>query len=88
MLTPARRFTVPDDKLSPAGERSAIGHAFGPSGTRYVMTLATEHCERTARYGVSACASAQNRASPWSGKPTSNIGVTLPHCIVDDPAAT
>jgi acetyl-CoA acetyltransferase len=30
----------------------AIGHPFGSSGTRYVLTLATELGERQARYGV------------------------------------
>ena len=30
----------------------AIGHPFGSSGTRYVLTLATEPGERQARYGV------------------------------------
>ena len=30
----------------------AIGHPFGSSGTRYVLTLAIELRERRARYGV------------------------------------
>jgi 3-oxo-5,6-didehydrosuberyl-CoA/3-oxoadipyl-CoA thiolase len=30
----------------------AIGHPFGATGTRYVLTLATELRERNARYGV------------------------------------
>jgi 3-oxo-5,6-didehydrosuberyl-CoA/3-oxoadipyl-CoA thiolase len=30
----------------------ATGHPFGASGTRYVLTLATELRERNARYGV------------------------------------
>jgi acetyl-CoA acetyltransferase family protein len=45
-------FEVPDDKLNPNGGAVAIGHPFGSSGTRYVLTLATELCERGARYGV------------------------------------
>jgi 3-oxo-5,6-didehydrosuberyl-CoA/3-oxoadipyl-CoA thiolase len=45
-------FQVPDDKLSPNGGAVAIGHPFGASGTRYVLTLATELRERNARYGV------------------------------------
>jgi acetyl-CoA acetyltransferase family protein len=45
-------FEVPDDKLNPNGGAVAIGHPFGSSGTRYVMTLATELRERGARYGV------------------------------------
>ena len=45
-------FEVPDDKLNPNGGAVAIGHPFGSSGTRYVLTLATELAERGARYGV------------------------------------
>ena len=45
-------FTVPDDKLTPNGGAVAIGHPFGATGTRYVLTLATELAERNARYGV------------------------------------
>ena len=44
--------TVPDDKLTPNGGAVAAGHPFGASGTRYVLTLATELRERNARYGV------------------------------------
>jgi hypothetical protein len=32
--------------------RLAVGHPFGASGTRYVLTLATELRVRKARYGV------------------------------------
>jgi acetyl-CoA acetyltransferase family protein len=45
-------FHVPDEKLNPNGGAVAIGHPFGSSGTRYVLTLATELRERGARYGV------------------------------------
>src|ERR1700691_3349182 len=45
-------FTVPDDKLNPNGGAVAIGHHFGASGTRYVLTLATELRERNVRYGA------------------------------------
>lgn len=45
-------FVVPDEKLNPNGGAVAIGHPFGSSGTRYVLTLATELRERGARYGV------------------------------------
>jgi acetyl-CoA acetyltransferase len=45
-------FEVPDDKLNPNGGAVAIGHPFGSSGTRYVLTLATELRERGAKYGV------------------------------------
>jgi acetyl-CoA acetyltransferase len=43
---------IPDDKLTPNGGAVAIGHPFGATGTRYVLTLATELQERGARYGV------------------------------------
>jgi 3-oxo-5,6-didehydrosuberyl-CoA/3-oxoadipyl-CoA thiolase len=45
-------FTIPDDKLTPNGGAVAIGHPFGATGTRYVLTLATELRERNARYGA------------------------------------
>jgi acetyl-CoA acetyltransferase family protein len=45
-------FEVPDDRLNPNCGAVAIGHPFGSSGTRYVLTLATELRLREARYGV------------------------------------
>lgn len=45
-------FEIPDDRLNPNGGAVAIGHPFGSSGTRYVLTLATELRLRQARYGV------------------------------------
>ena len=45
-------FTIPDEKLTPNGGAVAIGHPFGASGTRYVLTLATELRERGVRYGA------------------------------------
>ena len=45
-------FEVPDDRLNPNGGAVAIGHPFGSSGTRYLLTLATELRERGAKYGV------------------------------------
>jgi acetyl-CoA acetyltransferase family protein len=45
-------FEIPDDKLNPNGGAVAIGHPFGSSGTRYVLTLATELRERGVRYGA------------------------------------
>jgi acetyl-CoA acetyltransferase family protein len=45
-------FEVPDDRLNPNGGAVAIGHPFGSSGTRYVLTLATELHLRQLRYGV------------------------------------
>src|SRR6201995_1942302 len=44
-------FVVPDDKLTPNGGAVAIGHPFGATGARYVLTLATELAERNARRG-------------------------------------
>jgi Thiolase, C-terminal domain len=45
-------FIIPDDKLTPNGGAVAIGHQFGGTGARYVLTLATELAERNARYGA------------------------------------
>src|SRR5256885_44406 len=45
-------FEVPDDRLNPNGGAVAIGHPFGSSGTRYVLTLATELRLRELHYGV------------------------------------
>jgi acetyl-CoA acetyltransferase family protein len=45
-------FQVPDERLNPNGGAVAIGHPFGSSGTRYVLTLAIELRLRKARYGV------------------------------------
>jgi acetyl-CoA acetyltransferase family protein len=45
-------FEVPDERLNPNGGAVAIGHPFGSSGTRYLLTLATELNLREARYGV------------------------------------
>ena len=45
-------FVVPDDRLNPNGGAVAIGHPFGSSGTRYVLTLATELHVREVRYGI------------------------------------
>jgi acetyl-CoA acetyltransferase family protein len=45
-------FEVPDERLNPNGGAVAIGHPFGSSGARYVLTLAIELQRRKARYGV------------------------------------
>jgi acetyl-CoA acetyltransferase family protein len=45
-------FEIPDDRLNPNGGAVAIGHPFGSSGTRYVLTLATELHLRSLRYGA------------------------------------
>jgi acetyl-CoA acetyltransferase family protein len=45
-------FQIPDDRLNPNGGAVALGHPFGDSGTRCVLTLATELRERDLRYGA------------------------------------
>ncbi|MFF2555184.1 thiolase family protein [Nocardia sp. NPDC058058] len=45
-------FVIPDEKLTPNGGAVAIGHPFGATGARYVLTLATELRERNVRYGA------------------------------------
>jgi acetyl-CoA acetyltransferase family protein len=45
-------FEIPDERLNPNGGAVAIGHPFGSSGTRYILTLAIELKLRNARYGV------------------------------------
>ena len=45
-------WTIPDDGLNPNGGAVALGHPFGDSGTRNILTLATELRERQARYGA------------------------------------
>lgn len=45
-------FTVPDDRLTPNGGAVAIGHPFGATGARYILTLSLELRRRGARYGV------------------------------------
>ncbi len=45
-------FRVPDDKLTPNGGAVALGHPFGATGARYVLSLAIELRERNARYGA------------------------------------
>jgi acetyl-CoA acetyltransferase family protein len=45
-------FEIPDNRLNPNGGAVALGHPFGDSGTRCVLTLATELRERGLRYGA------------------------------------
>lgn len=45
-------FEVPDDRLNLNGGAVAVGHPFGASGTRYLLTLAISMREQNARYGV------------------------------------
>jgi acetyl-CoA acetyltransferase family protein len=45
-------FEIPDEKLNPNGGAVALGHPFGDSGTRLVLSLSTELQERRLRYGA------------------------------------
>jgi acetyl-CoA acetyltransferase family protein len=45
-------WVIPDDRLNPNGGAVALGHPFGDSGTRCVLTLTTELNERRLRYGA------------------------------------
>ncbi len=45
-------YEIPDELLNPNGGAVAIGHPFGSSGARYVLTLATELRVREVRYGI------------------------------------
>ncbi len=45
-------YAIPDEKLNPNGGAVALGHPFGDSGTRLVLSLTTELQEREARYGA------------------------------------
>ena len=44
-------FAIPDERLNPNGGAVALGHPFGDSGTRCVLTVVTELQVRRARYG-------------------------------------
>jgi 3-oxo-5,6-didehydrosuberyl-CoA/3-oxoadipyl-CoA thiolase len=44
-------FDVPDSKLNHNGGAVALGHPFGDSGTRCILTLALELAETGSRYG-------------------------------------
>lgn len=45
-------FVIPEEKITPNGGAVAIGHPFGATGGRYVLTLANELRERGLRYGA------------------------------------
>lgn len=51
VLAVLREFPIPDEKLNRNGGATALGHPFGDSGTRVVLTLAHELRERGERYG-------------------------------------
>ena len=61
-------FTIPDEKLTPNGGAVAIGHPFGATGTRYVLTLATDCASATYDTGQLVCASVPARVLPSSWK--------------------
>jgi acetyl-CoA acetyltransferase len=46
-------FVVPDDRLNLNGVAVAVGHPFGASGSRHLLTLAIAMREQDARYGNS-----------------------------------
>ena len=71
-------FEIPDEKLNPNGGAVAIGHPFGSSGTRYVLTLATELRERNVRYGVARRVRRLGpRCRTRSGKPLRGLTARL-----------
>jgi acetyl-CoA acyltransferase len=56
--------TIPVEKLNVMGGSIALGHPFGATGARLVLTLANEMRRRGARYGLaSACAAGGNGAA-------------------------
>ena len=62
---PAMGWTIPDDRLNPNGGAVALGHPFGDSGTRNVLTVATELRENARRATAPlASVSVPARASP------------------------
>ncbi len=55
---------IPDEKLNVMGGSIALGHPFGATGARVVLTLANEMTRRGARYGLaSVCAAGGNGAA-------------------------
>ena len=55
---------VPVEKLNVMGGSIALGHPFGATGARIVLTLANEMHRRGARYGLAtACAAGGNGAA-------------------------
>jgi acetyl-CoA acetyltransferase len=56
--------TIPHEKLNVMGGSIALGHPFGATGARVVLTLANEMKRRDARYGLaSVCAAGGNGAA-------------------------
>lgn len=55
---------IPEDRLNVNGGAIALGHPFGATGARIVLTLAREMKRRGARYGLAtACAAGGNGAA-------------------------
>jgi acetyl-CoA acyltransferase len=55
---------IPEEKLNVIGGSIALGHPFGATGARVVLTLANEMKRRNARYGLaSVCAAGGNGAA-------------------------
>src|SRR5207245_10845769 len=55
---------IPQEKLNVMGGSIALGHPFGATGARIVLTLANEMRRRGARYGLAtACAAGGNGAA-------------------------
>ena len=55
---------IPEEKLNVMGGSIALGHPFGATGARVVLTLANEMRRRDARYGLaSVCAAGGNGAA-------------------------
>ena len=55
---------IPDEKLNVMGGSIALGHPFGATGARVILTLANEMRRRNARYGLATvCAAGGNGAA-------------------------
>jgi len=55
---------IPEEKLNVMGGSIALGHPFGATGARVVLSLANEMRRRNARYGLaSVCAAGGNGAA-------------------------
>ena len=55
---------IPEEKLNVMGGSIALGHPFGATGARILLTLANEMRRRGARYGLmSVCAAGGNGAA-------------------------
>lgn len=55
---------IPDEKVNVMGGSIALGHPFGATGARLVLTLANEMKRRGVRYGIAtACAAGGNGAA-------------------------